>query len=603
MKHLIAKTASHSRSLYNSRSSHIQRLLAAIIFAGIGSYFLVLSHAATGTSYYITPTGSDSSACSLASPCKTIAHAATLLQPGDTLYARGGTYTGQENINWPAPSGTSTSPITFTNYPGETPVFDGQNISNDPFINGFNGISYTTVNGLTIQNYPGTGIWIGGVGCTDVSPGTCTTYSTNDTLSNNFILNTGTYNSPPANFHGIYVSYGNKNINISGNTIEGGHGAGIQFYHYPGTNGAKIYNNVIDGQNTAAWGIVVRFSTNVEIYNNTIINAQPYNSNGGTDIDFGASTNVTLRNNIVSLPFSGGSVSGLVCDHNMFIHDANGGATAANCGSSNQTAASGGFVNAGTGDYRLAAGSLAIDNGTTVPYATTDKAGTTRPQGSAYDIGAYEYQVSGGNCSTASASWQNNSITNQTGSFTFDFDATPSANGINAVTGLSNGAASAYTNLAAIVAFEGTGVIDAVNAGTYTADASVPYTAGTSYHFKLTVNIPAHTYSVVVTPAGGTPVNLATNYAFRTEQASVTNLNNWAIIDSSGSHTVCNVAVSTTGSGVIGDLNGDGHVNIFDLSTFLNHWQQSGSGLPEDFNSDGVVNIFDLSRLLSNYGT
>jgi hypothetical protein len=52
-----------------------------------------------------------------------------------------------------------------------------------------------------------------------------------------------------------------------------------------------------------------------------------------------------------------------------------------------------------------------------------------------------------------------------------------------------------------------------------------------------------------------------------------------------------------------GDLNGDGHVNIFDLSIFLSHWQQTSTGLPEDFNNDGTVNIFDLSILLSHYGT
>jgi len=62
---------------------------------------------------------------------------------------------------------------------------------------------------------------------------------------------------------------------------------------------------------------------------------------------------------------------------------------------------------------------------------------------------------------------------------------------------------------------------------------------------------------------------------------------------------------SSGGSGttVTGDLNGDGHVNVFDLSIFLNHWQQTGASLPEDFNNDGTVNIFDLSILLSHYGT
>jgi hypothetical protein len=54
---------------------------------------------------------------------------------------------------------------------------------------------------------------------------------------------------------------------------------------------------------------------------------------------------------------------------------------------------------------------------------------------------------------------------------------------------------------------------------------------------------------------------------------------------------------------VVGDLNGDNHVDISDLSIFLSHWQQTATGLPEDLNNDGVVNVFDLSILLNHYGT
>jgi len=46
------------------------------------------------------------------------------------------------------------------------------------------------------------------------------------------------------------------------------------------------------------------------------------------------------------------------------------------------------------------------------------------------------------------------------------------------------------------------------------------------------------------------------------------------------------------------DLNGDGKVNIFDLSILLRNWNKSGQG---DLNSDGKVNIFDLSTLLRNW--
>jgi len=48
------------------------------------------------------------------------------------------------------------------------------------------------------------------------------------------------------------------------------------------------------------------------------------------------------------------------------------------------------FVNVGAGRYQLAPGSTAIDAGVTVAEVTVDRAGVRRPQGRAYDIGAYE---------------------------------------------------------------------------------------------------------------------------------------------------------------------------------------------------------------------
>jgi hypothetical protein len=53
--------------------------------------------------------------------------------------------------------------------------------------------------------------------------------------------------------------------------------------------------------------------------------------------------------------------------------------------------------------------------------------------------------------------------------------------------------------------------------------------------------------------------------------------------------------------GKTGDLNGDGVVNIFDLSILLSNWGTSNQNA--DLNNDGVVNIFDLSILLSNWGS
>jgi beta-glucanase (GH16 family) len=51
----------------------------------------------------------------------------------------------------------------------------------------------------------------------------------------------------------------------------------------------------------------------------------------------------------------------------------------------------------------------------------------------------------------------------------------------------------------------------------------------------------------------------------------------------------------------VGDINGDGSVNVFDLSILLSKWGTNDP--PSDINGDGSVNVFDLSALLSHWGT
>jgi len=153
------------------------------------------------------------------------------------------------------------------------------------------------------------------------------------------------------------------------------------------------------------------------------------------------------------------------------------------------------------------------------------------------------FASTGGTCVTATSggTWQNSSMTSQSGTFTATFDATPSASPDNALIALSNGAQTAYASFSCLVRFNTTGHIDAYNGTGYAAASTIPFSAGVSYHFSLTVNVTAKTYSITVTPAGGSAQTVGTNYAFR---ASATSLNNWgAYVDAnggSGTLQVCN---------------------------------------------------------------
>jgi len=148
-------------------------------------------------------------------------------------------------------------------------------------------------------------------------------------------------------------------------------------------------------------------------------------------------------------------------------------------------------------------------------------------------------------CVVSSLAWVNTPLTAaQTGSFTVEFDATPNGTGLDAVTGLSAGPAAAFADLAVIVRFNATGTIDARNGAAYAAANAIGYTAGTSYHFRLAVDVPSHTYSAYVTPAGGTEQTIGMGFAFRTEQNAVASLANWAVYSDAGTHTVCNFTLA-----------------------------------------------------------
>ena len=128
----------------------------------------------TGNSFYVATTGGDSNAGTLASPWKTISHAAasSLVQPGDTVFVRAGTYT--ESVNIGMSGSAAAGPVTFQNYPGEKAILDGTGLKPPTDQNGlFNiiGRSYVTIAGFEIRNYVTSsssavpaGIWVTGSG-------------------------------------------------------------------------------------------------------------------------------------------------------------------------------------------------------------------------------------------------------------------------------------------------------------------------------------------------------------------------------------------------------------------------------------------------------
>lgn len=125
------------------------------LYAG-GFYFPISYDGSTGNIYYVATTGSDEADGSIGAPWATLTYAASQLEPGDTLYLRGGTW--NEYLNVPN-SGSPGRMITYEAYPGETPIVDGDGI----WIADMYGVvnirnkSYIRIKGLTVRNgnYPG----------------------------------------------------------------------------------------------------------------------------------------------------------------------------------------------------------------------------------------------------------------------------------------------------------------------------------------------------------------------------------------------------------------------------------------------------------------
>jgi len=73
---------------------------------------------------YLAPNGDDTSGNgSLARPYATLSKAVSVAKPGQTVYARGGTYRPTQPVDITT-HGTAAQPITLTNYGNEHPVFD-----------------------------------------------------------------------------------------------------------------------------------------------------------------------------------------------------------------------------------------------------------------------------------------------------------------------------------------------------------------------------------------------------------------------------------------------------------------------------------------------
>lgn len=319
---------------------------------------------------------------------------------------------GQEIILKPFGDGTvtisnTTSGTACFNFSGSTKRFyrledlicDANNTASTDGIDIQVGASDITFVRVTVQNTVGMGFFA------SANAGAISNITLTDCIANRADP-TDTCNGL---CHGIYFSSGANslsNVTVSGGEYHGSGGRGIQIINSAFTvrvtnilvertkvydnndgmvfsmyDGLTVRNNVIYRNNRTGSGskggiLIEAGAGTTNIYNNTIVN-----NNGpglpGLFIRSNVPTPLNVKNNIVQ-GNGGGNCAGDICSGAGFATNAFGGTGVS-------------FVNAGSDDYHLASGdTIAKNQGTTISSFSTDFDGVSRPQGSAWDIGAFE---------------------------------------------------------------------------------------------------------------------------------------------------------------------------------------------------------------------
>ena len=364
---------------------------------------LVCAQAAT---LHVSTSGSDGNPCTQAAPCRTIQHGITILSSGDTLTIHGGTYA--ENHFTPP------SNVTVQGATGETVIIRPTSGANDPCFELNAGVTNTTIRNLTCDG--ANQIFSYGIrvfGTDNLIEDVEIAYPRNQGLAlfcasgntqgcghgGNTLRRVHSHHagqgsagcngtSPGPGFcHGVYA-YNDDNV-IDGGEYDHNNGWGVQTYGFNLTLKNAVVHENFSG------GLTVPGS--VSAYNSVFWGNDPTGNNATVWSSNSQSfyRSLTIANNGgIGLYFPSGTSSSTVVQNVISVNNSPNVSNAPGVTiQASITSGSVAFTNQANHDYSLTASATnAIDKGLTLgaPY-NTDILGNTRPTGSVYDIGAYEF--------------------------------------------------------------------------------------------------------------------------------------------------------------------------------------------------------------------
>jgi hypothetical protein len=362
-------------------------LLFAVISLGVYAQVnhIPVLHAASAaaTDYYVSPSGNDTSSGSQSAPFLTIQKAANVATPGTTVHVLPGTYTNPVTINT---SGTATAPITFiseTKWGAKLVTAGGLKV--EPF---HNNASYIHIIDFDITSSTSwTGILtygqynlIQGNHVHDLKAMACNgspggqgigddATASHNSVIGNVVHNVGNYPTKCDYVHGIYMDgvgdtvLNNITYNNAGNGLYYNHGNGSATFSSNTTFANGEYGIGLNGNNKADYFVV----TNNIVVANGIAGMKTWASVSGTHNQF--QNNLFYNNPTLYIQSGSGTLQNTITADPQFVN----------------------YQSNGSGDYHLKSTSPAIDAGVALGAPGFDFEGNIRPQGSTYDIGAYEY--------------------------------------------------------------------------------------------------------------------------------------------------------------------------------------------------------------------
>ncbi len=405
--------------------------------AGILVGLMLAGLPAMAATVYVSPAGDDQAAGTDQAPWKTIQRGVKALSAGDTLVVMPGEY--NETVNVSELKATEEKPVTISGKSGAHIVAagrDGVMIYKSSWIvvegleitgaNGKAGLRIADSDHVTVSscNFSGNKPWCIKTGMSDyVTVQDCRM----DGAGSAICIYFSTTDHPVLSGCELYGA--EMGLHVNGDQGEGGDG----MISYPLFFGNTIHDIAKTCINLD--GIEHGLVANNLLYNNTGKGIASFHGDGRETGGFNVFANNTIYfrkgegryafrviggghddtvvNNIfinssgqeAALAIATDSLKGLTCNNNILFGRAGKGAVGIGDGfvtlaewqgrgfdkASIEAGPADIFVDAEGGDFHLKEGSPAIDAGVAVGAVTTDIDGVKRPQGSAFDIGCYEY--------------------------------------------------------------------------------------------------------------------------------------------------------------------------------------------------------------------